>query len=65
MDGEMNKEAAGPHSTALPRSASATEMILWGLLRNTSLLFWLARHEDKKLPPGNHPGVTCRRQMKF
>jgi len=61
----MKNGSGGPHSTALPRLASATEMTLWALLRNTSLLFWLARHEDKKLPPGNHPQVTCRRQMQF
>jgi len=65
MNGEMKNESGGPHSTALPPLASATEMTHCALLRNTSLLFWLARDEDKKLPPGNHPQVTCRRQMKF
>jgi len=39
-------------------------MTLRVLLRNTWLLFWFAENEDKKLPPGNHPKVTCRRQMK-
>jgi hypothetical protein len=64
MDGEMKNGAGRPHSTALPRLASATEMTLRALLRNTWLLFWFAENEDKKLPPGNHPKVTCRRQMK-